>query len=73
MATTRPGETAGQQIRVQFGGEGQALVVDVGEGTTPDDVAAALVDCLGAGSFADAEVRLQSGLDGLDGSVRRSP
>jgi len=56
-----------------FGDETQALVIDVGEGTEPADVAAALVDCLDAGTFDDAEVRLQSGLDGLDGSVRRSP
>jgi hypothetical protein len=64
---------AGQQIKVMFGDETQTLVVDVGEGTEPDDVAAALVDCLEAGDFDDAEVRLQTGLDGLDGSVRRSP
>ena len=73
MTTTRPGDIAGQQIKVHFGDGSRSLVVDIGEGTAPDDVAAALVDCLEAGNFDDAEVRLQSGLDGLDGSVRRSP
>jgi len=73
MNTDRAREPGGQQIKVMFGDGSQTLVVDVGEGTEPDDVAAALVDCLEAGDFDDAEVRLQSGLDGLDGTVRRSP
>jgi len=73
MNAERAREAAGRQIEVLFTDEDQSLLVDLGEGTADDGVAAALVDCLGAPTIDDAEVRLHAGLDGLDGTVRRAP
>ena len=66
-------QASGRQIEVLFGDEDRGLVVDLRERTKDDDVAAALVDCLGAPSADEAEGRLNAGLDGLDGTVRRAP
>ena len=48
-------------------------MVEVSDETDADDVAAALVDCLGASTVDDAEGRLQVGLEGTGGTVRRAP
>ena len=73
MNPERAREAAGRQIEVLFGDANQSLVVELGDGNEADDVAAALVDCLDAPTFDDAEGRLQAGLDGLEGTVRRAP
>jgi hypothetical protein len=73
MNAQRARAVAGRQIEVIFTGESQALLVDVSDGTDADDVAAALVDCLGASTVDDAEGRLQEGLEGLGSTVRRAP
>jgi len=73
MNAQRAREAAGRQIEVLFTGESQALVVEVSDETDADDVAAALVDCLGASTVDDAEGRLQVGLEGTGGTVRRAP
>jgi hypothetical protein len=73
MNAERAREAAGRQIEVLFGDADQALLVELGEGNESEDVAAALVDCLGAPTFDEAEGRLHAGLDGLDGTVRRAP
>jgi hypothetical protein len=73
MNARRAREAAGRHIEVHFAGESQALVVDVSEGTDPDDVAGAIVDCLDASTVDDAEGRLQDGLKGRGGTVRRAP
>ena len=73
MNADRAREAAGRQIEVLFGDANQSLVVELGDGNESDDVAAALVDCLEAPTFDDAEGRLQAGLNGLDGTVRRAP
>ena len=73
MNTQRAQEAAGRHIEVHFTGESQVITVDVADGTDADDVAAALVGCLEAGSVDDAEGRLQEGLEGLGGTVTRSP
>jgi hypothetical protein len=73
MNAQRARAAAGRQIEVIFTGESQGLFVDVSEGTDAEDVAAALVDCLGASTVDDAEGRLQDGLEGLGGTVRRAP
>jgi hypothetical protein len=73
MNAQRAREAAGRQIEVLFVGESQALTVEVADGTDADDVAIALVDCLGASTVADAEGRLQDGLEGRGGTVRRAP
>jgi hypothetical protein len=71
--TLRAQEAAGRNIEVLFADESQALIVDVSEGTDAEDVAAALVDCLGASTFDDAEGRLTEALEGRGGTVRRAP
>ena len=73
MNAQRAQEAAGRHIEVHFANESQVILVDLSEGTDADDVAAALVDCLGASTVDDAEGRLQDGLEGRGGSVRRAP
>jgi hypothetical protein len=73
MNAQRAREAAGRQIEVLFVGESQALTVEIADGTDAEDVAVALVDCLGASTVADAEGRLQDGLQGRGGTVRRAP
>jgi hypothetical protein len=73
MNAQRAREAAGRQIEVLFVGEREALTVDLADGTDADDVAVALVDCLGASTVDDAEGRLQHGLEGRGGTVRRAP
>ena len=73
MNARRAQEAAGRQIEVLFAGESQALTVELSDGTDADDVAAALVGCLHASTFDDAEGVLQDGLEGLGGTVRRAP
>ena len=73
MNAERAREAAGRQIEVLFGDWNESLVVELGDGNESDQVAAALVDCLAAPTFDDAEGRLHAGLDGLDGTVRRAP
>jgi hypothetical protein len=73
MNTQRAQEAAGRHIEVHFADESELIVVDVADGTDADDVAAALVGCLQASSVDDAEGQLQAGLEGLGGTVTRSP
>ena len=73
MNTRRVHEAAGRQIEILFVDESQSLMIDVVDDTDPDHVAAAVVDCLHASTFDDAEGRLQDGLDGHGGTVRRAP
>ena len=73
MNSQRAREAAGRHIEVLFTGESEALVVEVSDGTDADAVAAALVDSLGASTVDDAEGRLQAGLEGLGGTVKRAP
>jgi len=73
MNTQRAQEAAGRHIEVHFADESELIVVDVADGTDADDVAAALVGCLEAGSVDDAEGRLQDGLAGRGGTVTRTP
>jgi hypothetical protein len=73
MNAQRVRAAAGRRIEILFTGESQALVVDVSDATDADEVAAALVDCLGASTVDDAEGRLQDGLEGLGSTVRQAP
>ena len=73
MNAQRARDAAGRQIEVLFTGESQALLLEVADGTDAEDVAAALVDCLGASTVDDAEGRLADGLEGRGGTVRRAP
>ena len=73
MNAQRARDAAGRQIEVLFTGESQSLLLEVADGTDAEDVAAALVDCLGASTVDDAEGRLQDGLEGRGGTVRRAP
>ena len=73
MNAQRARDAAGRQIEVLFTGESQALVLEVADGADADDVAVALVDCLEASTFDDAEGALQDGLEGRGGTVRRAP
>ena len=73
MNARRVQEAAGRQIEVLFVDESQSLMIDVVDDTDADHVAAALVDCLHASTFDDAEGRLQDGLEGRGGTVRRAP
>lgn len=73
MNAQRAREAAGRQIEVLFIEERGALTVDLADGTDADAVAMAVVDCLGASSFEDAEGRLQDGLEGHGVTVRRAP
>ena len=73
MNAQRAQEAAGRHIEVHFADERELIVVDLADGTDADDVAAALVGCLEAGSVDDAEGRLQAGLEDLGGTVTRSP
>jgi hypothetical protein len=73
MNPQRVQEAAGRHLEVHFTGENQALLVDLADGTDADEVAAALVSCLDVSTVDDAEGRLQDGLQGRGGSVRRAP
>jgi hypothetical protein len=73
MNARRANEAAGRHIEVHFTGESEALLVDLPDGTDDDAVAAALVGCLDALTVDDAEGRLQEGLEGRGGTVRRAP
>lgn len=73
MNAQRAQEAAGRHIEVHFADESELIVVDLADGTDADDVAAALVGCLEAPSVDDAESRLQTGLEGLGGTVTRAP
>jgi len=73
MNAQRAHEEAGRHLEVHFADENQALLVDLEDGTDADDVAAALVSCLDASTVDDAEGRLQDGLQGRGGTVRRAP
>ena len=73
MNAQRAQEAAGRNIEVLFADESQSLIVDVSAGSDADDVAAALVDCLQASTFDDAEGRLTEALEGRGGTVRRAP
>ena len=73
MNSQRAQEAAGRNIEVLFADESQSLIVDVSDGTDADDVAAALVDCMRASTFDDAEGRLTDALEGRGGTVRRAP
>jgi hypothetical protein len=73
MNAQRAREAAGRQIEVLFVGDGEALTVELDDETDADAVAIAVVDCLGASNFEDAEGRLQDGLEGRGGTVRRAP
>lgn len=73
MNAQRAHDAAGRHLEVHFTGENQALLVDLADGTDADDVTAALVSCLDAPTVDDAEGRLQDGLQGRGGTVRRAP
>jgi hypothetical protein len=73
MNAQRAQEAAGRHIEVHFADESELIVVELADGTDADDVAAALVGCLEAGSADDAEGRLQAGLEGLGGTITRAP
>jgi hypothetical protein len=73
MNAQRAQEAAGRHLEVHFAGESQTILVDLSDGTDAEDVAAALVSCLEAPSVDDAEGRLQQGLEGRGGTVRRAP
>ena len=73
MNAQRAQEAAGRHIEVHFADESELITVDLADGTDADDVAAALVGCLHASSVDDAEGQLQAGLEGLGGTVTRSP
>ncbi len=73
MNAQRAREAAGRNIEVLFTEESQSLFVDVSDDTEADDVAVALLDCIHASTFDDAEGRLQDALDGHGATVRRAP
>lgn len=73
MNAQRVQEAAGRQIEILFVDESQSLMIDVVDDSDADQVAAALVDCMHAATLDDAEGRLQDGLEGRAGTVRRAP
>ena len=73
MNARRVQEAAGRQIEILFVDESQSLMVDVGDDSDADHVAAALVDCIHAATVDVAEGRLQDGLEGSGSNVRRAP
>ena len=73
MNTQRAREAAGRHLEVHFAGDSEAILVDLSADSDPDDVAAALVNCLHAPTVDDAEGALQEGLEGRGGTVMRAP
>ena len=72
MNEQRAREAAGRNIEVLFTDESQALFVDLTDDTDAEDVAVALVDCIHASTFDDADRQLQNALDGRGVTVRRA-